>query len=143
MTDMAAEATAGHPAPHRNRVSLPVLFASVGVPPLAWMAHLYLNYAFASASCAAASHREGVSAWTALFVIDALCIAAVAVALFSARRAWRMSRAEHAGEEGDAVEVGEGRTRFLAIVGVLSGAIFIAALVFDIPVLLAVTTCGS
>ncbi|MET0313206.1 MAG: hypothetical protein ABW275_02315 [Hansschlegelia sp.] len=137
------EATADHPAPQRHRVSLFVLFAGVGVPPLAWVSHLYLNYAFASATCAATTYREGVSAWTSLFVIDAVCIAVSAVSLFFAWRAWRVLRSEDGGEKEETVDVGEGRTRFLAIVGVLMGTVFIGALVFDIPVLLAVTTCGT
>ncbi len=74
----------------------------------------------------------------------AIDITALIVALAGAALAysdWRKTRAEMPGSEGHALEVGEGRARFLAISGVIASLGFALATLFDLTALLIVPLC--
>ncbi|MDQ2802823.1 MAG: hypothetical protein M3Y41_09110, partial [Pseudomonadota bacterium] len=58
-------------------------------------------------------------------------------------RIWRETRGERPGKTASLLEVGEGRTRFLALVGILMGLGFAIAIVFDTVVLLVVPLCAG
>jgi hypothetical protein len=137
---MAPDATItgeAHPAPHRERVGLLALTFPVLAPPLAWSAHLIVNFAFSSHAC----YPDGAPLqspapgfgwlWSLLLLID---LAGIIVGLAGALIAWRNWRltAEELAETGPPLaEIGEGRTRFLAIWGLLIGIGFSVATVFD------------
>lgn len=114
-----------HPAPHADRVnSFEGLFGLFG-GPLAWYLQLCAGYAMASAPCIRAGSRMSAPLstlqWTWLVMILSTT-AAFAIALFALLVSWRIFRRtkeEAAGGTAQLIEVGAGRTRFLALWGVL------------------------
>jgi hypothetical protein len=122
-----------HPAPHAARVRiLEIMFAVFG-GPAAWFLQLCAGYALASAPC----FRDGVRmaaptaalqwSWPAMILI---MLAAVAVALIALAVSWRAyagTRGERGGGTAAPREVAAGRTRFLALWGVIYGAGFAVA----------------
>jgi hypothetical protein len=119
-----------HPAPHRDRVSaLESLFGLLG-GPLAWFIQLCAGYALASWPCfPSEEHRLRMPdsyAWTSSALI-AVSVAAIVIALASfivSRRAFDRTRDEEAGGHPHLLEAGAGRTRFLALWGMVFGAGF-------------------
>jgi hypothetical protein len=115
--------------------------------PLAWGVHLVANYALASHACfPGAVPRAALppgSDWLLplLIAIDLTVIAIAAVAALLSYRSWRSERQELSRNAGEVVDIGEGRTRFLSLWGMLTSVGFLIAIVFDV-VALWVPPCG-
>ena len=149
MANEAAALPAGaHPAPHRAHVGVLALAFGVAGGPLAWAVHLALNYAIASHACfpGAAPRSQPPSGasglWWLLLCNDLTAIAVAAAAALVAYRSWRSTRREFAGRGVDLIEVGEGRTSFLALWGLLTGLGFLLAVLFDAVALWVVPLCA-
>ena len=146
-TDTAALHAGAHPAPHRHRVGSLALAFGVAAGPLAWGVHLVVNYGIASHACfPGAGPRSqapaGAGLWWLLLSIDLIAIAVAAAATLVSYRSWRATRRELAGRASDLLEIGEGRTRFLALWGLLTGVGFLLAVVFDGVALLVLPLCA-
>jgi hypothetical protein len=122
-----------HPAPHRRRVTAFESVFGLIAGPLAWAAQLDLNYALASRWCFPKDERAllplAASDWTWPAMIIGM-LAAVSIglaALLVSWRAYRATRAEQTGGVRELMDVGSGRTRFLALWGVLLGSGFALA----------------
>lgn len=94
--------------------------------PLAWFLQLNAGFALATQPCFVDNQRASAPtfAWSWPAII-AIAVAACAVALSATLIAWRdYQRSKHEGshEHPDLLEVGAGRTRFLALWGVCFGA---------------------
>jgi hypothetical protein len=145
---MAASATTGsqgHPAPYRERVSLVTLLFGVWGGPIAWTVQLCVNSALASHTCfpSAVPLHAPQSGWNWPLQL-AVNIASIGVALAAAwvsYGSWQATREEHAGRAHHALDVGEGRTRFFAICGMMTGLGFAATLIADTIVLFVVPLC--
>jgi hypothetical protein len=138
---------ADHSSPQRGGVAVPVLLFGVFAGPLAWGIQLVVNYALAvypcfSAGVARASVPPGSqSGWSAILAIN---ISAGILALVGAAVSWRnwgSVHNEHPGSTSHALEGGEGRIRFLALCGMMTGLGFFAAIVFDTIALSMVPQC--
>lgn len=134
-----------HPSPHRGAVSVWVLLFALAAGPAGWVAQLLLGYGLASYACYPSSEPRLTSpppGWSGehliLLVINVACLALALGGLFVALGSWRRSRKE---KEGGALDVGEGRTRFLALCGVLTGLLFSVAIGFDTAPILSVPAC--
>lgn len=150
MTMPSHVAAVRHPAPHRARVRLPLLLFGLGGAPAAWLAQTSANYAFAAQACFVAGARQTVAApgphvpHTVLWLIN---LGTVGVALACAAisyRHWRATRGEVAGAPAHhhhLLDVGEGRTRFLALCGLLAALTFLAATLFGTVGLVVVPPC--
>jgi hypothetical protein len=79
--------------------------------------------------------------WLANLAINLLAIAVALVASEVSRRSWHATSGEHPGSSEHLLEAGEGRTRFLAMAGWLTGLGFALAIVFDTVALLTVPQC--
>jgi hypothetical protein len=137
---------AGHLAPHRHQVRTALLtFALVGAP-LAWFVRLLFNYGYASHACFPGDAPLQATAdrgfWPLLLGIDLFALALAFIAALIAYRSWRVARAEAQGDSGHLLEVGEGRTRFLALWGLMTSLGFAVAVAFDLVGLLVVPLCG-
>jgi hypothetical protein len=122
-----------HPAPHRDKVSaFEGAFGLLG-GPAAWFVQLCAGYGMASWPCFPLDEHHVLPlsgyAWTWAAIV-AISIAAVVVALAAfavSRRTYKRTRAEGHGDHRHVLEVGTGRTRFLAIWGMVLGASFAVA----------------
>lgn len=136
-----------HPAPHRGRVGrFGSWFAIVG-PPLAWGTQLVVGASLAGHSCYPHDVPLAHPLWPGVVSV-ALAVEAVALALcllagWAAWRNWRRSRAERPGSGHHLVESGDGRTRFIAMVGMMTSGLFAVATAFAALNLVAVPPCGG
>jgi hypothetical protein len=144
---MSETGTSTHPAPHRYRAEFWVLLFGAAAAPLVWMGHLWLSYGLSSRTCFPADMANagvsGAGLRDALLVLDAGAIVVSLIALAVSYRSWRATRTEARGHVEHAVEVGEGRTRFLAIWGMISSLMFLVAVVFAAIASIMVPLCGN
>jgi hypothetical protein len=114
-----------HPAPKRHMLPPPHSFIVLFGGPLAWFLQLNANFALASNPCFIDNERSIVPhlahdwTWCAMIAIAVAAIAAALAATLIAHRAYRLTKAE---SSGDLMEIGGGRTRFLALWGLCLGA---------------------
>ena len=139
-----------HPAPHRGRVSVVASLSSLIAGPAAWIVQLVVGYGVSSLACFPhdlALRQSPPQGWSAepvmLGVINGVCFAIAILGGVVALLHWRRTRGERGGGAGRALEVGEGRTRFLAVCGILSGFGFAVAILFDAPAIMAVPACWT
>lgn len=134
-----------HPSPERAKVSLPLLLGALFLAPAVWTLQILSAYVLAARSCfaiyspLAGARVPGMSGWTVAGSVVALALACLA--LWCSATAWRRTRGEKKGGAHQALDVGEGRTRFLALCGVIITAIFAAAIIFDALAALLLRQC--
>jgi hypothetical protein len=134
----------GHPSPARHRASRFVLALALGGPPAAWLAQLLLAFAPTSYFCWFAIPATP-PAWLGPLIVTCNLVAiAIAVAAFAgAMQIIRQIGAEHGDSAGGLLEVGEGRTRFLAIWAAFTAVVFAVAIVANTLALHLVSSCRS
>jgi hypothetical protein len=114
-----------HPAPHRQQVRLWLLIFGLIAAPLLWLAQLLLGYGISAALCYGGDHPTTIAAGAplrmVLFAFDAgaLCVALIGVVVSYA--SWCTVR----------VQTDEGRTRFMALWGIMSSLCFLVAIIFN------------
>lgn len=79
---------------------------------------------------------------TQLGLVSVAAIIVAALCTLIAYRTWARTREEQQGDRHALLEAGEGRTRFMAMCGLLTSASFLIALIFTSLVLLLVQPCG-
>jgi hypothetical protein len=138
-----------HPAPHAHRVSSGESFFGLFGGPLAWVVQLYGGYALASQPCFRAGSRAAAPPpeliWTKPAMIGLTIIAVVVslAALGVSMRAFNRTRDETHGGTHHVMEVGAGRTRFLALWGIVLGAGFAVAAAITAVAFIAVPRCAG
>jgi hypothetical protein len=133
----------GHPSPGRESVRLELLFFGLCAAPIAWTLQFLINYGLASHACYPRdmSQPEG-GLWYGPLAINLVAILVSLAAAIVSYAMWRSARREHSGASGQALEVGEGRTRFMALLGMMTGLGFLFATICDTVVLLVERQCG-
>ncbi|MDJ0450749.1 hypothetical protein [Methylocystis sp. JR02] len=137
------------PAPHRARTSLALLFGALLASPLAWSVQLLVNYGLASHACFPSDRPRSSLApgweWVEPVVtaLNLLCLAIAVVASLVALSVWRRTSGEAEGGHESVIDVGQGRTRFLAIWGVWGGVWFALQILFATISIIWVPACGS
>ena len=104
------------PIPERGRLA--VLWAGLLLPPLAFLINLAVGYAFVTRSCDRGDQLL-------IHLTHLACLLLSLGGAWAAWRAWQAEGAEWPGQGGGAV----GRTRFMAGLGLLTGAMFILVIV--------------
>jgi hypothetical protein len=121
-----AQHVSAHPAPKRDAVGRWESFFALFGGPIAWFIQLNAGFALASQPC----FVEGTRAvnisndWSRpaiLILVAATCAIALA-AMFISWRAYQRTADESNGDHLHVMEVGTGRTRFLALWGVCLSA---------------------
>ena len=142
-----APATPSHPAPHRDRVSGGSALAGMTLGPLGWFVQLSLNVALASAACYPKDVPLPQPAWSGLspvlWGVELLALALCALGGWFAWRNWRNSSGERPGTAHVLLGSGDGRTRFLAMAGMLTSALFLLAVGFAVISTAAGPACGG
>ena len=147
---------AGHPAPERGNVALWTLWFGFLGAPLGWTLQTLVNTAVASHGCypqlvplssPITGGMRGI-----LFVISIVAVIAGVAALAVSFSTWRRTNNEHQEKSGEearrhkqstaALETGEGRTRFMALSGVLTSIVFLIVILAHTAAVFVVTPCG-
>lgn len=131
---VAAPSGTPHPAPHRERASLFGLWFGIFAAPVAWNLQLLVATAFSGHLCYPDQELLGPQtgqhlSWV-LGLIDVLGIILALVALGIASGNWRRVRQEKGGGGRHLLDAGEGRTRFMAMLGIANSLLFLVALIF-------------
>lgn len=144
-TEDPSQISLKHPAPHRYRVGLTALFFGLAAAPVAWNAQLLFSVALSAHACYPRDVPLLLPIWSKLWgillVIGGIGIVlAIAGGLVSWRN-WRRTFEEAAGSAHHLLDVGEGRTRFLAMFGMLTSFLFTLALLFATAGVFVVPLC--
>ncbi len=124
------KATAPHPAPHRRSTPGWHTAAGLGGAPAAWV--LVMSLSLIWPGC---SGRPSLGAASVVAVVIAATCGWLAFA------AWKKTRAEAPGGKAQALDIGEGRARFLAMLGMLSSGLFGAASLYGAFAAVLVASC--
>jgi hypothetical protein len=144
MTDRNSS-EAEHPSPHRGAASLVPLFYGLMAAPLAWVVGQIASATLAQEACFPRTELltspafEGVQVWNAAILGSALIICLSAV--FVAAIAWSRTKHERTGDHHNLLEIGEGRSRFMALAGIITSVGFMVATLFSAPALFFVAPC--
>lgn len=136
---------AAHPAPHRHAINFGLLATALIATPAIWGIRLVVNYGIDSHYCFPGDRRSNALpgwAWPTLLGIDLLAIVVAIAAVLISLTSWRLSREEFAATSGPLIEIGEGRTRFLALWGLMTSIGFLVAVGFDLVALWIAPACG-
>jgi amino acid transporter len=136
-----------HPAPHRNRVALWESALGILGGPLAWFAQLCISYALFSTPCFPDAQRiarlaDPAGIFAAGLVVYLLCLGIALAGASVSLRVYRRTRGEAGGASDALLDAGRGRTRFLALWGVLLGAGFAVAIIVTAIAMLEVPACA-
>lgn len=145
----------GHPAPARGDVPLSWLWFGFAGAPAAWSVQTLVNLPLAAHSCyprltplttPTTGSLRGIA-----FVVSLVALAMCAAATVVAWRSWWRTREEHQQRTGRGqqhepssalLETGEGRTRFMALAGVLTSVTFLVVSAVNTAAIFLVTPCG-
>lgn len=147
VSDRTASGGFGHPSPHRHRTGLAVQVFAFAGGPAAWSFQFIVNYAFASWTCfPRVAPRFSVvpgwgGIWGGLLACNLLAMTVAIVAAGGGLRVWLATRGEGGGLSGEVLATGEGRSRFLGVVGIMTGLLFLVAIIFDVIGLAMVPQC--
>ena len=114
--------------------------------PAAWDAQILLSVALSGHACYPRARPLAAPLWSNLgSILLAINIVSIAIAVMGgivAWRSWMQTRTERPGSGHHLLESGDGRTRFMAMCGILISALFLVALVFGSGVVFMVPACG-
>jgi hypothetical protein len=123
------------PPAHGGARRLAAELFGVAAGPAAWIAQLVIDYGLSSYACYGGSEPRPAappaSEHLVLLLINLACLALALSGLAISFASWRRPGA------------GGNRSRFLALCGLLSSAMFCVAILFDTPSALALRLCWS
>lgn len=136
-----------HPSPHRHRVGRwAAWFALLGAP-LAWSLQLLINVGLGGYACYPHDMPLAVPLWGNLVgiavAVDVIALLICMAAGIVGYANWRGSRREKPGDAHELIGGGDGRTRFLAMAGMMTSAVFWIATVFSMMNLAGIQPCGG
>jgi len=156
MTAATGEMQGRHPAPARGHVALGALWFGLFGGPAAWTVQTLVDLPLASHACFPRLEPLATPVLHGLQgIVLAVSIAAVLISLAAtlvAWRSWSRTRAEQqqgAGKGSDhdhpsaLLETGEGRTRFMALSGLLLSVTFVLVTAAQLATVLLVAPCGQ
>lgn len=132
-----------HPAPHRHRVGLLALGFGLLGAPLAWNIALLAGTATSGYQCFPRHKPLALPLWAGTRgALLTMCVVALALGVAAALVAWRNWRRTRDEKSGPA-HAGEGRTRFMALCGLLVSGLFLIALLFTLAAIVLVPLCNG
>lgn len=141
----AARPSHDHPSAARGAIGVGVLLYGLIAAPCAWLAAQVASSTLAQAACFPQDTPLRIPAFPGVHLAHGLALA-IALAVCAsgallAYGAWRRTRGEHQGGGHVLLDIGEGRSRFLALAGVMTSLGFLVATLFSIPAALLVPAC--
>jgi hypothetical protein len=147
MTADTQVAPNNHPSPQRGKVGLGALWFGICGVPFAWIGLEIFSYVVTTGICGEKSVTAmdmvsaTISAWHILLPTSLVAAALGLITVYVALHNWRESRYEKPGSAHHLIEVGEGRTRFLAMFGLLTSIGFMITFIFSATTLIVVPLC--
>jgi hypothetical protein len=151
-TPASAAATSGpaqgvHPSPHRQNVGAWAMWFGILGAPTAWSLQQLINAPLFAHGCYPKDvpivepiwANAGQVALAVEFAAILVCIVAGLVAW----RSWRRTRNEKEGSGQRLMGSGDGRSRFMAMVGLICSGLFLLSTVFAIGLLFMVQPCNG
>lgn len=134
-----------HPAPHRGNVPPAALWFGLSGAPAVWSIQLMVNYATVAHSCYPRAVPLSTSIfgalWATVLAVNLLTLAGALAAGGTALWTWHRTKSEKEGRKEALLEVGEGRTRFMAFAGILVSALFLIGILFNAATLFVIPPC--
>lgn len=134
-----------HPAPHRDRVSFWALMFGACAAPIFWLGQEMLGYGVSAVACYGSDHPTTIASVaalrTALIFFDGGAIAAALAGGIVSWLSWRAVRNEKEGGRRHAIDIGDGRARFMALWGIMSSVWFLGAIIFATIASITVPLC--
>lgn len=137
---MTIDAPIGHPSINRHHVrpwqwSLALLGA-----PVAWVVQMISSQILVGQACRdSVAMPERLSGWLA--VLHGSCVLVAIAATLVTWLLWKRTRPEQDKGRKHVIDIGEGRTRFIVMLGLMGSMIFVVATFFTAGALLLVETC--
>jgi len=136
-----------HPSPQRDRVGAWAIWFGILGAPVAWSVQQLVNPTILAHGCFPHDVPLTDSIWanarTVTTLVELVCIAVCVAAGAVAWRSWQRTREEKPGSGHHLIEAGEGRSRFMAMVGLICSGLFLAAVLFATAVLYMVAPCNG
>lgn len=136
-----------HPSPHRDRVGRWSIWFGIVGAPLAWNLQLLVNATLVSHGCYPHDVPLASPIWSDLHAVttavDVVAVVGCIAAGIAAWLSWRRSRNEKPGTARHLIGSGDGRTRFMAMSGMMTSALFLLVTVISAFTLAAVPACGG
>ena len=145
--EILAYSLARHPAPHREKVGLGALLYGLFAAPIVWAGDLIINFALVTHACYPGDLplRHPIAGfgfvWPLVLAIRLVALVLIASGIFVAYRNWRVTGPPE-GHSHHLIERGEGRTRYLGIVGMGFGAMFFIIVAVEAITLAMVPMCS-
>lgn len=136
-----------HPTPHRHRVIRSALWFGLMGAPAAWSLQELVNVSLAGRACyphdtplamPLIEHLKGIS-----LGVEAVAFVVCIVAGVVAYLVWRKTRNERPGDAHRSLGSGEGRTRFMAVAGIMTSGLFAIGTALAAFNLAAMSPCGG
>lgn len=143
MSSLQPQTSIRHPSPLRERVSPRLLCVALVAAPAAWFVQLNISVMLGMNTCPGLREDAAPSMVTGgLAAVGLAALAIVLLALWAAARVWNLSRSEASGGHHSALTKGHGRTRFLALAGLIANSMFLIAVGFSLVIPLVVVSCS-
>ncbi|HEU5018659.1 MAG TPA: hypothetical protein VFT69_11890 [Pseudolabrys sp.] len=139
---------AHHPAKHRERVSMTALFFGLFAAPIVWAGNLMVTYALNVHACypgiepLSTPIRGFGWVWPVILACYLVALVVCAAAGVVSYRNWRITGSESEGHLHHLMEVGEGRTRYLSLIGMAYSVLFFATTMYGIFILAIMPLCA-
>jgi hypothetical protein len=147
--DTIPYSAAHHPGKHRERVTLVALFFGLFAAPIVWAGNLMFTYALGAHACYPGHDplnqpTQGFDfAWPLMLASYCVALVVCAAGFVVSLRSWLAVGSESEGHWHHLMEAGEGRTRFLGIIGMAFSLLFFFAVVFGVIVLAFEPLCAT
>lgn len=137
----------GHPAPARGSVHHAALWFGLFGAPAAWSVQELVNFPIAAHTCYPRMyplHAPTIghgAVWGSTMAVSVVTLLIGVAAGLVALHAWRQTRAETGGHSHWLLDTGEGRTRFMAVSGLLTSVLFVLGILVHTAAILALPPC--
>ena len=136
-----------HPSPHRDRVSPWAMWFCILGAPVAWSVQQLVNAPLFAHGCYPKDVPLASPIWTnaggVALSVELIAMVICVVAGLVAWRNWGRTRAEKEGSGHHLMEAGDGRSRFMAMVGLICSGLFLLATIFATGLLYMVQPCNG
>jgi hypothetical protein len=122
-----------HPSPHRHRLSLWAAWFGILGAPVAWSLQQLINPPMFAHGCFPKDAPLTESIWrnsgSVAFTVELAALLVCVLSGVVAWRNWQRTRGEKEGSGHHLIEAGDGRSRFMAMVGMICSGLFLLAVV--------------